>query len=120
MCYADNILLADKDHFDNLKIADFGMCVKLDNRAGRVSSHCGTLLFMAPEMILKKTHSKSIDIWSCAIIMYMLFSEGNHPLVHRSQRGSITSEEYSSLVTKAWPQLPHEYSFVDAGWLMSS
>jgi serine/threonine protein kinase len=35
---------------------------------------------MAPEVAFKKEYSKSVDIWSTGVIMYMLMTEGNHPL----------------------------------------
>jgi serine/threonine protein kinase len=33
---------------------------------------------MAPEMILKQPYLKSVDIWSCGIIAYMLINK-KHP-----------------------------------------
>jgi calcium-dependent protein kinase len=39
---------------------------------------------MAPEVIKKQPYTKSIDIWSCAILMYMLFNKGKHPLVDKN------------------------------------
>lgn len=35
---------------------------------------------MAPEVALKKEYSRSVDIWSIGIIMYMLLTGGSHPL----------------------------------------
>lgn len=35
---------------------------------------------MAPEMFSGITYSKPIDIWSVAMMMYTLFSNGIHPL----------------------------------------
>jgi calcium-dependent protein kinase len=34
---------------------------------------------MAPEIFNKPSYTKPVDIWSCAIIMFMMFNEGNHP-----------------------------------------
>ena len=38
--------------------------------------HCGTLLFMAPEVAFKKDYSKSVDNFAIGIIMYMLLTGG--------------------------------------------
>jgi calcium/calmodulin-dependent protein kinase I len=35
---------------------------------------------MAPEVALKKEYSRSVDIWSIGIIMYMLLTGGSHPI----------------------------------------
>jgi calcium/calmodulin-dependent protein kinase I len=34
---------------------------------------------MAPEQIEKRIYTKSIDIWSCGVIMYQLLNNGLHP-----------------------------------------
>jgi len=45
-----------------------------------LNQQCGTLIYMAPEIIHKSYYAKSVDIWSLGIIMYMLLSGGIHPL----------------------------------------
>lgn len=40
--------------------------------------NCGTLIFMAPEALMKKEYFKSVDIWSLGIIQYMMFTNA-HP-----------------------------------------
>ena len=74
----ENILVADKNSFQDLKIADFGLGEKLEFRSPTAISKCGTYLFMAPEIMWNYTYTKAVDVWSCAIIMYML-KKGSHP-----------------------------------------
>jgi serine/threonine protein kinase len=52
---AENILL---DHQGNLKIADFGFAGPTMGRDGNgyLSTYCGTELYMAPEIHLKKAY----------------------------------------------------------------
>lgn len=78
---ADNILVGDPNDFETIKIADFGLSAKYDHFSfANLDQHCGTLIFMAPEVALKKEYSRSVDIWSTGIVMYMLLTGGNHPL----------------------------------------
>jgi serine/threonine protein kinase len=35
---------------------------------------------MAPEVAFHKEYSKSVDVWSTGIVMYMLLTGGKHPL----------------------------------------
>ena len=75
----ENILLPTDQDFSNLKMADFGLSTKLDFYYPKTaSSKCGTMLFMAPEILNNLSYSKLVDIWSCSIIMYML-AKGTHP-----------------------------------------
>lgn len=79
--FLDNILVGDVDDLSTIKIADFGLSAKYDHVSfTTLDQHCGTLIFMAPEVALKKEYSRSVDIWSIGIIMYMLLTGGSHPL----------------------------------------
>lgn len=63
-----------------LKICDFGWCVEATTEPGVSQSFskeqrhtfCGTLEYMAPEMITNKPHNHQIDVWSLGILLYEL------------------------------------------------
>ena len=65
-----------------LKICDFGWCVEAQignetDEAGnnfdeQRNTFCGTLEYMAPEMITSKPHNHQIDVWSLGILLYEL------------------------------------------------
>jgi len=96
-------LLTNDKSFEDIKIADFGLSTKLDFHYPKSAiAKCGTLLFMAPEILCKYTYTKAIDIWSAAIIMFMLFT-GNHPI----WKNKMTSEDYTLIMSKkiSFPEL---------------
>lgn len=82
ICHRDikpeNIMLNNFNDLTSLKLIDFGLSAQhfdsLEN-----SDYCGTLLYMAPEQIEKKLYSKTVDIWSIGVIMFMLLNQGKHP-----------------------------------------
>ena len=81
----DNILVGDPKDLSTIKLADFGLSAKYDHVSfTTLDQHCGTLIFMAPEVALKKEYSKSVDIWSTGIIMFMLLTGGSHPLFNNA------------------------------------
>jgi calcium-dependent protein kinase len=65
----ENILLTKKDAFE-LKIIDFDSATFFSSGYNR--GIYGTPLYMAPE-IIKGKHTEICDIWSCGMIMYILF-----------------------------------------------
>lgn len=85
----ENILLDDPQDLSKIKIADLGLSIKLDINSSKPNNHCGTLLFMAPEVMRKLPYTKSADVWSAAVIMFMLFNCGEHPYGIRTK---MTSE----------------------------
>lgn len=58
-----------------LKLCDFGMAAFVPKGGRLLSRGCGTVPYLSPEMLGKKGHCRSTDIWSLGVTAYvMLFS----------------------------------------------
>ena len=53
-----------------VKLADFNYARKMSKQTRRTSIK-GTLNYMAPELLGRKQHTRSIDIWSLGVILYV-------------------------------------------------
>lgn len=81
-----NILLSDnpiddKDHLF-IKVTDFGLSV-IKGGVGHenmLNSFCGTLIYMAPEVVENKTYSQQCDVWAMGVIAYQLLC-GSPPFI---------------------------------------
>ncbi|XP_057604644.1 serine/threonine-protein kinase Chk1 isoform X2 [Hippopotamus amphibius kiboko] len=65
----ENLLL---DERDNLKISDFGLATvfRHNNRERLLNKMCGTLPYVAPELLKRKEfHAEPVDVWSCGIVL---------------------------------------------------
>lgn len=62
-------LLFDDDY--NIKLCDFGWACSIDYSKER-STFCGTMEYMAPEILNKENYSKGIDIWALGILLFEL------------------------------------------------
>ncbi|XP_051535992.1 ribosomal protein S6 kinase-related protein-like [Myxocyprinus asiaticus] len=71
----ENILLSDKGH---LRLTDFGLSRHLE-RGDRAFTICGTLQYMAPEVLSGGPYSHAADWWSLGILIYAL-ATGEFPL----------------------------------------
>lgn len=71
-----------------IKIIDFGLAcnVPLDKKE---KSFVGTLLFMAPEVVLNSVTSDKQDIWGLAMTVYYLLTK-NAPYTNIDDNDSIT------------------------------
>ncbi|KAJ3241507.1 hypothetical protein HDU78_001805 [Chytriomyces hyalinus] len=68
----ENLLFRSKDSND-LVIADFGLSKISDGEAlNNLRTLCGTPGYMAPEVLLKTGHGKSVDMWSIGVMTYFL------------------------------------------------
>ncbi|CAJ1343804.1 unnamed protein product [Effrenium voratum] len=67
----ENFMYARKDT-DHLKLIDFGLS-KVWEPNTKMEASCGTLGYIAPE-VLNKTYSSKCDLWSLGVIVYILLS----------------------------------------------
>jgi len=87
ICHRDlkpqNIMFARENDLSSIKIIDFGLSLQnVDSLFN--SDYCGTLIYMAPEEIERKSYYLSVDNWSIGILMYMLLNNGEHPFYHEN------------------------------------
>eukprot|EP00929_Paragymnodinium_shiwhaense_P091626 TRINITY_DN51535_c0_g1_i1.p1 TRINITY_DN51535_c0_g1~~TRINITY_DN51535_c0_g1_i1.p1 ORF type:complete len:922 (+),score=184.75 TRINITY_DN51535_c0_g1_i1:212-2977(+) len=66
----DNILL--DEHYCP-KVCDFGWCADVSDGQPR-RTICGTLDYMAPEVLLNEEHGLPVDLWSLGILLYEILS----------------------------------------------
>jgi calcium/calmodulin-dependent protein kinase I len=75
-----NILIEDVNDLSTIKLIDFGLGNQQANSMQLNDMYCGTLTFMAPEIIQNKKYSKSVDVWAIGIIMHLVLTGGKHPI----------------------------------------
>ena len=77
-----------------LKIGDFGLIAKLEKSKDRRKTTCGTIYYMAPEVIKPgdKGYSFEVDIWSVGVIMYKLLT-GKYPFNDDSNDNKIIEDK---------------------------
>ncbi|KAG4073652.1 hypothetical protein HA402_000876 [Bradysia odoriphaga] len=67
-------LLLDKN--DNLKISDFGMATlfRVQGKERLLDKRCGTLPYVAPEVLAGSYRAQPADLWSCGIILVAMIT----------------------------------------------
>ena len=82
ICHRDikpeNIMLSRENDLNSVKIIDFGLSAQNFDKLYN-NDYCGTLIYMAPELIEKKLYCISVDIWSIGVLMFVLLNKGRHP-----------------------------------------
>ncbi|XP_039991122.1 serine/threonine-protein kinase 33 [Xiphias gladius] len=80
-----NSLDDDNDRI-NIKVTDFGLSVQTGGVGieNIMKEACGTLIYMAPEMMSGRGYSQWCDVWSIGVVMYMLLC-GEPPFVSKTK-----------------------------------
>lgn len=81
----ENILLDADGH---IALTDFGLS-KLPIEEGKAYSFCGTVEYMAPEVVNRKGHSFAADWWSFGVLMYEMLT-GQLPFQGPNRKETMT------------------------------
>mmetsp|Transcript_51503 Transcript_51503/g.129217 ORF Transcript_51503/g.129217 Transcript_51503/m.129217 type:complete len:557 (+) Transcript_51503:35-1705(+) len=76
----ENILLSGSGH---ILLTDFGFA-RDEMNDSRASTFCGTVEYMAPEVIRGESYDYAADWWSLGVLMYDMLS-GHPPFRHKNQ-----------------------------------
>lgn len=61
-----------EDENSLIKIIDFGIA-KVMNESKTIKGKKGTTLYMAPEVLKEMNYNEKCDVWSCGVLLYLLF-----------------------------------------------
>eukprot|EP01128_Nolandella_sp_AFSM9_P005144 TRINITY_DN2445_c0_g2_i1.p1 TRINITY_DN2445_c0_g2~~TRINITY_DN2445_c0_g2_i1.p1 ORF type:complete len:437 (+),score=122.50 TRINITY_DN2445_c0_g2_i1:33-1343(+) len=78
----ENILVGAKGH---LILTDFGLAKENVDEMGGANTWCGTIAYMAPEIVKKNEYGTPSDLWSLGILLYDMLA-GNPPFRHKNLR----------------------------------
>uniref|UniRef100_A0A915CWR4 Protein kinase domain-containing protein n=1 Tax=Ditylenchus dipsaci TaxID=166011 RepID=A0A915CWR4_9BILA len=81
----ENILLDAEGH---VVITDFGLCKEALEADAKTYSFCGTVEYMAPEIIIRRGHSKEADYWSLAVVMFEMVT-GQLPFCGKNRKETM-------------------------------
>ncbi|XP_029374021.1 ribosomal protein S6 kinase-related protein-like [Echeneis naucrates] len=83
----ENILLSDQGH---LRLSDFGLSRRL-KRGGRAFTICGTIQYMAPEVLSGGPYNHAADWWSLGIMLFSLVT-GEFPVPAEPDHSTMLSK----------------------------
>jgi len=79
-----NLMFVNQDKDTGIKLAGFGFAARCHS-PGSLTKQCGTPLFVAPEVLLKKPYGTESDMWSAGCVAFLLLS-GRLPFSGTSQK----------------------------------
>jgi protein-serine/threonine kinase len=103
----DNVLLDEEGH---ALLTDFGLSKENIHENNSAKSFCGSVAYLAPEILMRMGHGKAVDWYLLGVLMYEMlvgqppyFSPNKEQLFHNIQRGKLklpafVSQEARSLL----------------------
>ncbi|XP_033878117.1 ribosomal protein S6 kinase alpha-1 isoform X1 [Acipenser ruthenus] len=92
----ENILLDEVGH---IKLTDFGLSKEAIDHEKKAFSFCGTVEYMAPEVVNRQGHNHSADWWSYGVLMFEMLT-GSLPFQGKDRK------ETMNLILKAKLGMP--------------
>ncbi|XP_067234332.1 ribosomal protein S6 kinase alpha-3 isoform X3 [Chanodichthys erythropterus] len=82
----ENILLDEDGH---IKLTDFGLSKESIDHENKAYSFCGTVEYMAPEVVNRRGHTYSADWWSYGVLMFEMLT-GTLPFQGKDRKETMT------------------------------
>lgn len=60
----------------HVKLTDFGLCKESIEGDQKTHTFCGTIEYMAPEILMRVGHGKAVDWWSLGALMFDMLTGG--------------------------------------------
>jgi p70 ribosomal S6 kinase len=100
----ENILLDSRGH---VKLTDFGLCKEAIEGDQKTHTFCGTIEYMAPEILMRSGHGKAVDWWSLGALTFDMLT-GCPPFtadcrkrtIDKILKGRLTMPPYLSMEAK--------------------
>eukprot|EP00730_Choanoeca_flexa_P018218 TRINITY_DN8852_c0_g1_i3.p1 TRINITY_DN8852_c0_g1~~TRINITY_DN8852_c0_g1_i3.p1 ORF type:complete len:751 (+),score=213.94 TRINITY_DN8852_c0_g1_i3:120-2372(+) len=120
----ENILLSDSGH---IALTDFGLVKEYQAEDGKAYSFCGTVEYMAPEVVSRKGHDTTADWWSFGVLMFEMLtgdlpftSDNRKTTMHMILKARLSmpqhlSPEAQSLLRKLFKRIPSARLGVNGG-----
>ncbi|KAL3077900.1 hypothetical protein niasHS_013429 [Heterodera schachtii] len=100
----ENILLDCKGH---VKLTDFGLCKEAIEGDQKTHTFCGTIEYMAPEILMRTGHGKAVDWWSLGALTFDMLTggppfsaENRKRTIDKILKGRLTLPPYLSFEAK--------------------
>uniref|UniRef100_A0A158PBX3 Ribosomal protein S6 kinase n=1 Tax=Angiostrongylus cantonensis TaxID=6313 RepID=A0A158PBX3_ANGCA len=97
----ENILLDGRGH---VKLTDFGLCKEAIEGDQKTHTFCGTIEYMAPEILMRCGHGKAVDWWSLGALMFDMLTggppftaENRKKTIDKILKGRLTLPAYLSI-----------------------
>ena len=104
----ENILFKNKNDLSSVILCDFGLSYHLNQYEGSTNGSYGTVIYMAPEILMKRNYDYLVDSFSAGIVLFILCSGGMHPFysVNKTRKEYISQLISQKCLCKFSLQMP--------------